>query len=78
MIDGVRWYAGNVRLMDDTHISYDPQAIAVLTSQGKTPIFLATEKKLVAIFGVADAIKDNAKEAIDELHRLGIKAVMLT
>lgn len=78
MIGTTKRYAGNVKLMDDKNITYDAQAIALLTSQGKTPIFLAKDKQLVAIFGVADTIKDNVKEAIAELHRLGLKAVMLT
>jgi len=31
-----------------------------------------------AIFGIADTIKDSAKQAIADLHTLGIKTVMLT
>jgi cation transport ATPase len=36
------------------------------------------EKKVHAVFSVADTIKDDAKQALEELHRLGIKSVMLT
>ena len=78
MIDNKKWYAGNIKLLEDKGIQYDKKSILQLTSEGKTPIFLADEKKIKAIFGVADTIKENAKESIAELHRLGIKSVMLT
>ena len=78
MIDNKMWYAGNLRLLEDKGIAYDKKSIEKLTSEGKTPIFLADEKKIRAIFGIADSIKENAKQAIRELHELGIKSVMLT
>ncbi len=78
MIGDTKRYAGNIKLMNDIWASYDLNDIHALTSQGKTPIFLAADKEVKAIFGVADTIKENAKEAIAELHRLWIKAVMLT
>lgn len=64
--------------MEDIGASYELEDINTLTSQGKTPIFLADSKGVKAIFGVADTIKENAKEAIEALHRLGLKTVMLT
>lgn len=78
MINNKKWYVGNLKLLDDKNIPYDINVIEKLTSEGKTPIFLADENKVKAIFAVADTIKDNAKEAIAELHRLWLKAVMLT
>ena len=78
VIADATWYAGNIKLMDDIGAKYDLKDIHTLTSQGKTPIFLATDKEVKAIFWIADTIKDNVKEAIAELHRLWIKSVMLT
>ena len=77
-IDKKQWYAGNLKLLEDKGISYDKESIAQLTSEGKTPIFLADDKRIKAIFGVADTIKENAKDSLAELHRLGIRSVMLT
>ena len=77
-IDKKQWYAGNLKLLEDKGISYDKEFIAQLTSEGKTPIFLADDKSIKAIFGVADTIKENAKDSLAELHRLGIRSVMLT
>jgi Cu+-exporting ATPase len=49
-----------------------------LREQGQTVIFVATDDHMLALIGVADPIKMTSLEAIDELHRLGIKVVMAT
>lgn len=41
-------------------------------------MFLAQKNGEVSIFGIADTIKDTAKQAISDLKKLGIKTVMLT
>src|SRR3990167_8704209 len=48
------------------------------TTQGKTPVILATKEKILAIVLIADALKVEASEAVASLHKLGIKVVMLT
>ncbi len=49
-----------------------------LAKSGKTPMYFATDKKLLGIIAVADTLKDDAARAIERLHTLGIKTVMLT
>jgi Cu+-exporting ATPase len=49
-----------------------------LRRQGRTVLFVATESRFVGLLAVADPIKQTAKPAIDELHRLGIRIIMLT
>ncbi len=49
-----------------------------LAEQGKTPLFFAKNGKLCGIIAVADAIKDDSKEAIAQLKNMGIHVVMLT
>ncbi|HXA79985.1 MAG TPA: copper-translocating P-type ATPase [Opitutaceae bacterium] len=49
-----------------------------LRDQGQTVIFVAADDHMLALIGVADPIKMTSLEAIDELHRLGIKVVMAT
>lgn len=48
------------------------------SEQGKTPLLFALEKKLLGIIAVADVIKDDSRNAISELHSMGIFTVMLT
>jgi Cu+-exporting ATPase len=52
--------------------------IKELQHQGKTVIILEVDKIKVGVIALSDTIKDNAKSAIDALHKLGIKVIMLT
>ncbi len=78
IIGDTEYYAGNTKLISDLKIGFDVESITKETMQGKTPVLLATKKKLLGIFMVADAIKPEAIEAVKNLHKLGIKIVMLT
>ena len=49
-----------------------------LQDEGKTAIFVAIDGKPAGILAVADPIKSSTPEAIQELHALGLKVVMLT
>lgn len=52
--------------------------IEALASEGKTPIYFVKDKELLGIIAVADTIKDDSKEAIEELKEMGLHVVMLT
>lgn len=78
VVEGVEYFAGNAKLVTDLHHAIDTQALEKETIAGKTPVFLATKEKLLALVMVADQLKDNAKDAVARLHTLGIKVVMLT
>ena len=77
-VGGVTYYAGNTRLVDDLGLTFDSGSIKESTSEGKTPVVLSTEKEVLGIFMVADAVKSEAKEAVSKLHSLDMKVVMLT
>ena len=77
-INGKEYFAGNTKLIADLKLSFETKKLEAETSQGKTPIILATTSEVVGIVMVADAIKPEAVEAIKKLHKLGIKVVMLT
>lgn len=49
-----------------------------LAENGKTPMFFSKNDEILGIIAVADTIKPDAKEAISELKKMGIKTVMLT
>jgi Cu2+-exporting ATPase/Cu+-exporting ATPase len=78
VIEGTEYFAGNLRLISELGLSFDGKKIEQETREGKTPIILATAKQIIGIVLVADAIKPEAKEAVTNLHKLGIKVVMLT
>ncbi len=77
-INGVEYSVGNSKLIADLGIPFDTQRLQAQTIQGKTPVFLVAKKALLAIIWVSDAIKPNAREAVQNLHALGMKVVMLT
>lgn len=78
VVSNSEYYAGNVKLISDLNLSLDNKSIEKETNEGNTPIVLATKEKILGIILVADAIKSEAKEAVANLHKLGIKVVMLT
>ena len=77
-IGGIEYFAGNTKLIKDLGISFDSSKLDQFTAQGKTPIILSTKEKVLGFVMVADEIKDASKQAVSDLHKLGIKVVMLT
>jgi Cu+-exporting ATPase len=77
-INGTEYFVGNAKLVSDLKISFDPTKLNEFTSQGKTPVILATKEKVLGFVMVADEIKAESIEAVKNLHALGIKVVMLT
>ena len=77
-IDGLEYFAGSARLVSDLGLTLDTVAIEKETSEGKTPVILATKEKVLAIVMVADTVKPEAFDAVQNLHTLGIQVVMLT
>ncbi len=78
--DGTAVYGGNINFIK-THADADNDLITQaekLSSQGKTPLFFCTDKKMLGIIAVSDVIKDDSAEAISELRGSGIRVVMLT
>ena len=49
-----------------------------LSGQGKTPLFFAEDQKVIGLIAVADTMKSDSREAIEQLKNLGIHVVMLT
>ena len=49
-----------------------------LANEGKTPMYIAIDNKLEGIIAVADTVKASSNEAIENLHKMGIKVAMIT
>ena len=79
-IGGQTYHLGNHRLVEELGLC-SPELEAqldVLERQGKTVVLLLDRSGPLALFAVADTVKDSSRQAIAELHELGIKTVMLT
>ncbi len=53
-------------------------AADALSEQGKTPLFFAADGKVLGMIAVADVIKEDSAQAIQEMKNMGIEVVMLT
>jgi Cu+-exporting ATPase len=79
-IDSKRVLLGNLKLMEERKVFLKGflEKAEHLSSEGKTPMFLAVEGQVAGIIAVADTLKENSKEAVEALQRMGLEVVMLT
>lgn len=73
-VDGNEILAGNVKLMKQFNISYD----AEIDNTPFTIIVIAVSQKYAGYFLIADEIKEDSKTAIQNLHSINVKTVMLS
>ena len=80
VIEGKKYYAGNLRLMKEKGIDCTgiKDYLETLTGEGKTPLLFADEKELLGVVGAADIVKSTSAQAIRELKKMGIQVIMLT
>lgn len=76
-INGTEYLAGNIQFAKENNVEIDTDKIDKFTKEGKTPVIFFNNK-ILATVAIADTIKDETKDAIKDLHDLGIKVVMLT
>ncbi|MEA9978625.1 MULTISPECIES: heavy metal translocating P-type ATPase [unclassified Pseudomonas] len=79
-VAGRVYYLGNHRLVEELALCSVAleEKLDALEIQGKTVVLLCDQSGPLALFAVADTVKDSSREAIRQLHELGIKTVMLT
>lgn len=79
-INGETYYLGNHRLVEDLNLCSPAleEKLFALEKQGKSVVLLLDKSGPLALFAVADTVKDTSREAIQQLHDLGIKTLMLT
>lgn len=80
VVHGKTLKAGNLRFIKEwTDVSEDIlHYTEKVSSEGKTPLIFAWDKKVLGIIAVADVIKEDSPEAVKELQNMGIKVIMLT
>ena len=49
-----------------------------LADEGKTPLFFLRDGELIGVIAVADTIRADSREAVEELHKMGLSVIMLT
>jgi P-type Cu+ transporter len=79
-VDGNKILIGNRRLMESKQVNVDDieNELQKMEDSGNTAILIAVNEKLAGAIGVADTIKEGSQQAIETLHSMGLKVMMVT
>ena len=79
-VNGEVSYCGNLTLMKEAGFRVDSceTLVSAFSEEGQTAVILSRGDRIVAVLGIADAIKPTSKIAIDEIKREGVSVTMLT
>lgn len=79
-VTGYQVLLGNLAWMDEKEIEIARLRMEAgqLAEQGKTPVYLAIDGILAAVFGISDKPRESAKVAIARLHERGLETLMVT
>jgi len=72
---------GNRALFDKRNVPYPNEVeakVLQLENEAKTVSLIAVDGKLCGLVAIADVLKESAKNVVDELKNMGLKAVMIT
>jgi Cu+-exporting ATPase len=80
VVDGQPVQIGTHRWMVELGLATDrlQRQGEALENQGRTAVWLAVDGQVVALLGIADAVKPSSRAAIATLQRMGLEVVMLT
>lgn len=79
-VEGDTYQLGNQRLMEELKVWTDQarDVSSEMVQTGITPVFLASNDQLLGVIALSDKVKLESKQAVTELHQLGVKVAMLT
>jgi Cu2+-exporting ATPase len=80
-VSGRVFYVGGPALIKRLNITPDPDLASAAeraAQRGQAAIYLLEENRALAAFAVADAIREESRAAIDELHKAGVQVAMIT
>ncbi len=77
--EGRHYFLGNEKFTTQSKISSEVRKLAYrLALEGNSVIYLSDERRVVALFSIADKVKTHSKEAIELLKSRDIRVAMLT
>lgn len=80
-VDGMEVRIGNMKYMKEENIRLPNDlndASHQMYRSGSTVVYFAVDSKVHALFALSDTVKDDAARTVEELHRLGMRVVMMT
>ncbi len=71
---------GTRKLMEENGLSFEKlePEMRAFEENGKTAMLVALESKIIGLVAVADTLKENSREAVETLKKMGIEVVMIT
>ncbi len=79
--DGEQVIVGNSVLMNEQHIALSNDVDTTVTSkvsEGKTTVLVAHGGRICGVIGISDKIRNESREAVRELGKMGLSTIMLT
>ncbi|RYZ88899.1 MAG: HAD family hydrolase, partial [Proteobacteria bacterium] len=79
-VQGREYFLANHRFIEELKVCSDEveKILNTYEAEGKTVTILASNTEVFAIFAVMDTVRPTSKEAIDQLHKLGVQTMMLS
>ncbi|OOZ55426.1 heavy metal translocating P-type ATPase [Solemya velum gill symbiont] len=79
-IEGQTARLGNALYMHESSVDISNQTETAdeLSGQGVTPVYVAKDKQLIGLIGIADSARKDSHEAISGMQQMGLKVIMLT
>jgi Cu+-exporting ATPase len=78
-VEGQKLILGNAKILNDYQVENRYyQEEEELTKKGNSIVYVANEHEILALIGVNDVVRENAKEVIQELNKNKVETVMLT
>ena len=80
IVNNSKYFIGNYKSVEELKLNTKELEDTVnnLSYQGKTPLLIIKDNKVVGLIAVKDEVKESSKQAISELRNKGIKVIMLT
>jgi Cu2+-exporting ATPase len=81
LVSGESVAIGGPRLLSERNVIPPPEVAkttAAWAADGKTVLFVVSQNDLLGAFAVEDEVRPESKEAVEDLHRLGIRVAMIT
>ncbi|MDF9837809.1 MULTISPECIES: heavy metal translocating P-type ATPase [unclassified Breznakia] len=78
--NGKQYLAGNEKMMKAFQVNLEKfsDTAAAMANIGKTPLYFCEDNHILGLIALADTVKENSKQAIQELQNMGIDVVLLT
>lgn len=68
---------GSKKLFDTEALSDLNEIFSKLEDEAKTIVLIGKENKVIGVIGISDKIRDDSRDMIDDLHKMGVKRIVM-